>query len=321
MTLIDCESIVRLLKSGFSYQDTLTLLKDKHNAKVFAKIHASLALGNPLNTTILPYLPKVIRNDVSSYAQFLSFENALDLSMRLYQQHKTTLDAAIKILFYPLLLLLGTIVGMYLFNITIFPTIIDLLHHFVDDTALYESVHTILTVICILTVIGVICGLVVGFVVKRYPLTCYVRFQKLIQATLLQKFITVKFIQYFKESYEIGMSTKDTILLLTQLDNAPIIQYIAKHIHTAFLQGEPFHEAMSNQAFDASLTKFIQIAMYSSSLEDMLKNYLERTHIKIQHELKQIARILQLVVYGAIGILVVFLYQILFLPLQAITNI
>lgn len=322
LSLIDCESIYRLLKSGFSIQDTFDLIEDTKNEEILHSISNHLQQGSSLTEAIHPYLPKEILSHTLSFSKFLSFEKSLELSIQLYEKKKDTLNQSIKILVYPLLLLFGTILGLNLFNQLIFPTLMSLLDRFGSQNNLYTIMHQVITLFTILFFVLLVSIGILFFYARdqNHALKLYQRLYKNLHNSIFQKLITIRMIRYFMVCHQMGISTKETMTLLKGLENDRIIQWIALEMDQSFQVGESFQQTLKQPTLDPLLEKFILIATYSSSLDEMMVSYLETSEERVKRELKQFSKRIQFFTYALISFLLIFIYQILLMPLEVLSN-
>ena len=79
-------------------------------------------------------------------------------------------------------------------------------------------------------------------------------------------------------------------------------------------------EAVDLHWLDPALKHFVHIALYADD-RILLSRYSEMTREKLKRRLKRIGQAIQLGVYLFIGFLLIFIYQILFLPLQALSQL
>ena len=63
------------------------------------------------------------------------------------------------------------------------------------------------------------------------------------------------------------------------------------------------------------------IAINTAKIEEMLVGYMEINALKVEKKCKKLSRSLQIISYVMLGIMLVFVYQILLMPLGIISNI
>ena len=61
--------------------------------------------------------------------------------------------------------------------------------------------------------------------------------------------------------------------------------------------------------------------MFSSSSEEMLEGYLQMVEIRKQQAIKRYSTYIQLISYSVIAIVLIFVYQILMMPMTMLQNL
>ena len=118
---------------------------------------------------------------------------------------------------------------------------------------------------------------------------------------------------------ERGCKTKQALQILKGMKTKPIISFLAFHMDESLLAGESLKEAVKKNYYDLSLSRFIKIANYTNEFSDMLSKYVSLSRDRIARTMKRYTLMIQLVTYSFIGIIVVFIYQILFIPMQTLS--
>ena len=77
-------------------------------------------------------------------------------------------------------------------------------------------------------------------------------------------------------------------------------------------------EAVNKNYYDSSLKRFIKIANYTNDFEGILNTYIDVVKRKIEYRIKKYTLTLQMLTYSFIGLIIIFIYQLLFIPMQAI---
>ena len=87
----------------------------------------------------------------------------------------------------------------------------------------------------------------------------------------------------------------------------------------SLLEGETLKEAAAKKYYDSSLSRFIKIANYSNDFSLIISSYVKLAKEKIRRRMKRYTFTIQLFTYIFIGAIIIFIYQILFMPMQAIS--
>ena len=98
----------------------------------------------------------------------------------------------------------------------------------------------------------------------------------------------------------------------------PLISFLAYHVDEAFMKGEGMAEALDNPYLDSRLQSFMKMAVVSLNFDKLLRRYVEVCAMDMERRIKKYTRIVQFSIYILIGVMLIFIYQVLFLPIQAI---
>lgn len=317
LTEIDYEGISQLLNNGFTLQEVLHVLENAQNHIVFQTINENLISGNKIETFFGDYVPKKYRAYFTSFIQFLSFQDSLQLSIQLVKENESARFAQIKAMFYPILLLTSTILGIFAFNTLCFPSLLSLLRSFHFENDLYDRIHIGINLFCILMLVVFLFAIGFYLYARKNILKVYLWFKSI---PIVSQIISNEFIRYFLQCIRLGISTKDTLSILQTITHKPLLVYIAKTMEDAFLQGETFLHAIETSSLDSVLNRFMKIAYYASNVEEMMTSYLTVANLNIRNTTKKLTYLIQIFSYTLIGILLIFIYQVLMLPMNLLTR-
>ena len=155
---------------------------------------------------------------------------------------------------------------------------------------------------------------------KRNITLFYVLICKYLPNSIVQKYFCVEFVSLLNICLDNGYKSKESIDILKSLHNKPITSFLAYHLDERLLEGETLKQASKQAYYDYSLSKFINIAIHSNDFSKILNDYVNLSTKQIKTKMKKAATIIQLVTYSMIGIVIIFVYQILFLPMNALAN-
>ncbi len=222
-----------------------------------------------------------------------------------------------KDLMYPLILLVFSIVGIYLFNAYCFEPLLDSMGQFASDLSdLYIFRAVLDIVITALFVILLICGLLfLYFIRPKRIVLAYVLLERYWSTSILKEYLTSRFVLFFSECYKIGLKTKDSIDILKSLRAKPLVAFLANNIDKGLLQGNTMTQAMQTPYIDEKIARFIKIGQYSGAMGPMLESYMAQFQRRFTHFCKRLAKAIQVLSYGMIGLVIIFIYQILFIPM------
>lgn len=305
------------MNTGFTLQECLTILVNAKNEETFNDIQSHLNKGIPIQNFFSNYLPKKYQPYFEGFVFFTSFKDAISLTYHIVNESEKTHKSQFKAMIYPVLLFLSTLFGLLAFNELCFPPLLSMLDSFQFTDPMYHQIHYIIRI-----VIGIILLLVLIFFIiykyyKSHLIKLYSHFKKV---PFITQIVSNDFIQFFLECSKLGISTKETLSVLQTIPNKPLVVYLSKEVEKQLLQGEGFVEAIESSQLDDMLNRFIKIAYYSSNIEGMLTSYLAVNQDRILKSIKKLTYCIQITSYTLIGIMLIFIYQVLMLPMNLLTK-
>ncbi len=311
------------MQSGFSFSQTLALLENQDNHQAIQNVQKGLEQGNTAEDCFAGILPKAIQANTLAFLRFVSLEKALQLALHLEEYDQQTRRHFFKSLIGPFFLFVGSLIGIQLFFLFCFPILINLMASFELEMRGWEAFRKIFYLgICIFLVILLMISSLTLYMIRpkrivlAYLLLCRMHLEK-----PFCLFLSTQFAVYFNECAKSGNSTQLILQMLQQLKQKPLIVFLAYHVEQSLLQGNPVEEAMSHAYLDSSLRRFMQIAVHSSSLKAMLDSYITQNEEKGKQLCRIWSRRLTTAAYAGIGILIILIYEILFLPLSILGQV
>lgn len=319
----DLLAIHRLLQTGFSFKECLSLLKNPKNAEVFAVIDQRLQDGEMIEKLFVDYLEKKYADYFSALIRFESFSISLGLMIEMVQDDDMQNKMYIKNLAYPSLILIATILGIYFFNLWVFPGMLEIMQNFaqINDTILYLHLTMQLIANISLFMLIIILVFILYFKQEKNQVKGYIFFHRFIKQGFWQDFVTNDFVRFFYHCQKNGLSTKQSMAVLCNLPHKPLIAYVAASIDKQLQNGEIMEKALNLSLLDQALNKFMIIAINTSCIEEMLVGYMEINALKVKERCRKLGMGLQLFSYVMLGVMLVFVYQILLMPLGVISHL
>lgn len=155
----------------------------------------------------------------------------------------------------------------------------------------------------------------------KQRITIYKHIAKFKFARIIKLFVSHEFALFFGECIKMGCSTKQSIEILKGLSNKPLINFIAHNLEKSFMVGSSMENAFKTIYLDKSLYTFLKISMYSTNTEKMLNKYLTVNEYKINKLIRNFSNFIKIFSYLTVAVLLIFVYQILLLPLSIISGI
>lgn len=320
---LDFEGILKLLENGFTLTQACKLLENDKNKIVFKNIDNRLMHGEKLADVFSDYCPLEYKEYFTSYIKFLPFYNSLSLSYLIYNESLKQKKFYIKKLLYPILIFIFTIIGIYLFVLICLPVLITLMQEFNSELEYIIYLEKISYIILNITFIIILFLLLVilFFFQKRNQVKGYKIFCKFKLSRVLKIIISNDFARFYEQCTLIGCSTQESIEILKTLSNKPLISFLANQLDMSLLKGNTIENAFKNKYLDKGLYRFLNISMYSRNNGKILEGYIKLNEIKLNNIFKLFSYFVQIFTYIIISIILIFVYQILMMPLSIISNL
>ena len=319
----DCIALKQLLESGFSIKDAIHILYDKQNQKVFDSILNRLNNGESLNKFFHDYCPKKYRALFESFIQCMPFLESLSTCIEIIQAEDKNRKEMMNGMFYPSMLLIGVIVGVYLFNELILPNMIGLLAGFQMQSNQYVLLQNIIRygIRIVLIIVLFTIFMFVFLIQKTQIVNTYQIISRYFPNGIFVQTISSQFARFFLECQKRNISTKDALDILIHVHEQPCVSYIASILNQHLLKGETMMQALNKTHIEKTLLRFFRIAIISSNCEEMLEGYLQMVQLKKKIAIKRFSRYIQLFSYSLIGVVMIFVYQILMVPMTMLQNL
>ncbi|MBR6232856.1 MAG: type II secretion system F family protein [Erysipelotrichaceae bacterium] len=317
----DLSYLGKLLDSGLSIRDCFSLLKTKKNKSLFEKITEKLDEGEPIEKAIEGFLPKKIRPYTLTLLSSLPFSSALSLSLMFYEKNEEGSKNILSKIAYPLLLLFVSVSSLYLFDLYGIDSIFSLISTFEDDIGLYKDLRILLRITANLFYYGTLLlfSLSIFFLRPERIVLLYIFFSRHFPNSFVNIYCCEEFMSLFLICIRKGYSTKEALHILKSMKSKPIISFLAFHMDEGLMEGESMKEAAGKYYYDPSLSRFIKIANYTSDFSVIIESYIFMAREKISRRMKNYTLGIQLITYAFIGLVIIFVYQILFMPMRAIS--
>lgn len=311
----------RLLKSSMSISDCFSLIENRNNQGLLKEISAELDHGSPIEKALNGRLPDKLKDYLLPLSQRLSFSEALDLSLDFYDLDHQGRKELLSGVAYPLGMLFITITTLYLFDLYGMDTIFRVIGSFSAQEHFYQGFRVILRLIVngIYYLSLILTAAVLFYTRPKRVVLFYLFISRYLPDSLLNSYYSEKFMSLFVVCIDRGYPTKQSLEILKSMKTMPIISFLAFHLDESLLSGETLKDAVKKRYYDHYLARFIRIASYTNDFSRIIMSYVEMARMRIRNKLRLYAATLQLLTYGFIGLIVIFIYQILFLPMQAIS--
>lgn len=320
---LECQGIVSLMENGFSFTDTLQILKTKRNEHRIIHVLEKLEQGQTFKEAFSMLLPKGYRRYFNNFIRYLPVLESMRISVELATHEEKMKQKMMKDMVYPVVMLFVMFIGMYLFNGFVFPQMMTLMTSFEINVTSYYFLRSFIQLLSWLVTILLVVGLLLWVVFQEPNRKCWLYrvLVKYVPDSLMVQKASAEFARYFLECVRVRISTIQTMKILLDIKEKPLVRLIAKELNDSLSKGESFEETLHTPFVEHALQQFFQIALHGSNCEKMLEGYLvmnQQRHIK---QVRIFTRSVQLSCYGTIGLILLVIYQILMLPMQMLQNI
>ena len=319
---LDLEGLSRLLSNGFTIQEAMALLKGRNNQEVFEHIEKLLNEGNKLPQFFPELCPKQYRAYLSGFLKCLSFSDSLCLATEVVSGEEAQKKEYIRGLFYPCMMFVLTIAGILLFNEFCFPPLLSMMEGFHVKSGNYDLTRLLFRIFSgsVILLLSIALILLFYFTRPSHQVKGYILLSRHFPESVLVQYESADFIRFFLQCIRMNVSTRETIRILKDIPQKPVIAFLAKTLEDSLLKGSPFEQAVRMPWLDPALSRFLKIAFYSSEMETMLEGYLEMSQERAKRQCRKITRIIQVISYLCIGAVLILVYQILMLPMSILTQ-
>lgn len=321
LSIEDLTYLSKLLDTNMPLNECFELISNNKNKNILNSIKDKLNEGVLIEKAIKDYLPKQIKSYVLALLNNISFTETLSLSLDFYESNTKGSNELLNSIAYPCILLFISISAIYLFDLYGIDSIMNVMNSFTDRSNLYQGIRMILRIVINIFYILVLIttGLFVYYLSDKRIVLMYIFFSKYFPNSLINIYYSEQFMSLLLICISKGYKTKQSLTILKKMKSKPIISFLAFHLDEALLQGESLKQAISKNYYDSSLSRFIKIANYTNDFSNIISSYIELSKQRIKNKLKKYTLTIQLSTYLFIGLIVIFIYQILFMPMQAIS--
>ena len=317
----DITYLSKLLDTNLSISQCFQLIENKKNKAILETINSKLNKGELIEKIIINHLPKEIESYVQGLLLSLSLSKALSLALKFQSDNTNDKNELLVSLAYPCILLFITISALYLFDLYGIDAIFSLIVSFDSDISIYKDLRILFRIIINIIYFSILIGtlLIILFMQPKRIILLYIFVSKYLPNSLFNVYYSQEFMALLKICVDSGFKTRQSLELLKSMKSKPIISFLAFQLDESLMEGETMKEAASKNYYDQALKRFIKIANFTSDFSNVIASYVDFAKQRVKTKLKRYALTVQIATYSMIGLIVVFIYQILFMPMQAIS--
>lgn len=321
LSIEDLSYLSKLLDTNLSLNECFELLENKHNKEIFAQIRKRLNNGELIENIIRDFLPKQIKSYMVSLLPTLSLSAALSLSLKFCERQDEEKQILVSSLAYPLILLFITVTSLYLFDLYGIDPIFNMIGTFEADIALFSDIRMVFRIIINILYYGILLLFVLGLIFTRPSriIMLYIFVSRHFPNSLINIYNSQEFMSLLLVCADHGYKTRQALGILKNMKNKPVVSFLAFHMDESLMEGETLKEAARSRYYDSSLSRFIKIANYTNDFSAIITSYVELAREKMHERIRKYTFTIQFTTYLFIGTIIIFIYQILFMPMQAIS--
>lgn len=312
------------MNSGFSFQQAMEILETDENAQIFELIRHRLDEGQSVSDFITCYTDRTIGAYLHGFLSYMTLRDALGTAVLIVREERRERAELIKGCLYPCLLLGAMSAGIFLFASFVLPSMLSLMNSLsVDspfDYALLSKLIRVFTIV-LLFLLCALAALSACALSKKKIASTYLILAKRFPQSLLVKSATRDFTRFFLECSRRNVSTYESLHMLAQIEEKPLVALIAKMLDESLMKGESLEEAMKKTPLESALIRFIHIAARTAGCTEMLEGYLAMCARRTEAAIARFSRIVQLTSYALIGLMLIFVYSILMMPMTMLSQI
>lgn len=318
----DIKFLSKLIDTKMPIKVCLDIISSSKTRSISEDIIKKLDDGHLFEDVICDYVPRDISKYFEKLIKLLGFNKTIEISLNIIESRKKNIDSVIGKALYPIILMFVSIVALILFDNFGLDSIIQMMSSFIDDLSMisiFRIVFSIVTKLLLILVIAIF-GIAVTWGIFNKQVYIYECINKIFKDNIINVYFTNEFINLYTILVSNGYKTKECLDIIKTLDNMPICAYIANKVSLSLRDGNDLVNSVDIEELDSSLSKFFKIASCSKDFLSILINYLEYSSNKVNIFIKRVTAFIQGSSYVVIGLIIIFVYQLLFMPMQAITG-
>ena len=230
------------MENGFSFTDTLQILKTKRNEHRIIHVLEKLEQGQTFKEAFSMLLPKGYRRYFNNFIRYLPVLESMRILVELATHEEKMKQKLMKDMVYPVVMLFVMFIGMYLFNGFVFPQMMTLMTSFEINVTSYYFLRSFIQLLSWLVTILLVVGLLLWVVFQEPNRKCWLYrvLVKYVPDSLMVQKASAEFARYFLECVRVRISTIQTMKILLDIKEKPLVGFIARELNESLSKGESF---------------------------------------------------------------------------------
>ena len=311
----DLQLFITYLKHGYSLQETLTYFPN-----VASKMEESLTLGLSFETILYDYLPTNLRNDFKLFLKVLPIELAIESAIQRKSIHQVLLKELRNKCTYPLFLFTFAFCLLQLFSRVVVPLMLNSFAMLDQNHIIYRFVYG-MDILCNVILVFIFIIMMICILCIHVKIRMYIMLKVAKHIKIVRVYISLMVATYMIPFMAKGLSTIDIFLHMQECESL-WMKHIAIKIHELLLEGYSYENVYRLMGcFDEDWHQCVQRGIALSNLDSMMQLYLELSQKKMMQAMHKLTITIQILAYSFIAILVLFVFQIMLLPLSILETI
>jgi competence protein ComGB len=314
----DLRALSDLMNNGFSFQDSLRVSRTKANQDVYDEMEAELKLGKEGEEIIAKYIQGQPLGYFTGFIQYMTLKDSIAAVLSIIESEKRQKEKIIKGMMYPTMLFIGVNIGIILFDAYVLPVMNTLGQSFSYQDPSLTLMQSLAGTIskAVLTLMGIVLIGAVWCLQPDHIVKTYHLIQMRFPEALIVKYASSDFCRFYLECIRRSISTRESLSILKALPKKPLVREIAAQLDSSLSEGTEMTKAVETCYAESALVQLFHIAVYASNCQAMMEGYLSMVKDRTEHEIQMYSRIVQCVSYGAVGIIIILVYQVLLAPIS-----
>ena len=310
----DLQLFITYLKHGYSLQETIIYFPN-----IAKKLDESFIKGESFEAIIYECLPKYLQNDFKLFLKVLPLELAIEAAMKRKSIHRILLKDFRNKCAYPLFLFIFAFSLLQLFSRIVVPLMLSSFTMIDTNHMIYfvYGMDILCTLILFVSfIMMMICILCINANIRKFIILKGAKHIKIIRV-----YISLMLATYMIPFVSKGLSTIDIFLHMQECESL-WMKYIASKIHEYLLEGHSYQNVYRlMNCFDNDWQQCVQRGIALANLEAMIQFYLDLAQKKLINAMRKLTIVIQVSAYLFIAMLVLFVFQIMLLPLSILETI
>lgn len=307
--------VASLLKKGYPLQHAFAMVVPQYD------ISSYVEAGMEVSEIVLRGHQGAFYRHLRFFLAISGFADAIEGALHMDAFEQAMRKKLVQKTSYPIFLFIFSFVMMYFFSYYLIPQLMQSFDIEKESKVLFYGISVLRLLVSILLITLLLFG---GWLLaSRFQASLRAKLMQMIMrfSTLPAQVCSYTLAGYLLQLLEKGYATRQALSYLLQLDKQTQLYHCVEHIHKELEEGKDIVDVLETESLIAAA--FLQawrIGMHTQDMQDALCEYIQRQEDAWERLSKRISLIIQCSAYSFVAIMVVLVYQIMFIPLQLLEN-